>query len=57
MQEAIRGATETALLGAGNEVSKLITEDPGQSVDSAISDIGLSGLIGGGLGAGFGGSR
>jgi hypothetical protein len=37
-----------------DEVSKLISEDPNQSAETAIANIGLSGLIGAGSGAALG---
>lgn len=49
---AIRSATETALYSAGNEVSKLISRDPEQSVQTALTHVGLAGAIGG-LGGGL----
>jgi hypothetical protein len=51
---AAKLATESAMMSAGSEASKLFSQDPNQSAESAIVDIGLSGLIGAGLGAPFG---
>lgn len=51
---ASRLGVESALMQAGDEGTKFITQDPNQSAESAITNIGLSSLIGGGLGAGFG---
>lgn len=51
---AVRGAVETALFQGGDEISKMIQEDPHQSVSSAISNIGLSGILGLGGGAALG---
>lgn len=51
---AVKGAVENAMFQGGDEVSKNFAEDPNQSAQTAISDIGLSGLLGGTLGAGFG---
>lgn len=48
---AIRAAAETALLQSGDEVSKVIKEDPNQSLQTAAAHVGLSGLLGGGVGA------
>lgn len=47
---AKRLAVENALYAAGSEVSKMMLKDPNQSVGSAISNIGLSGMLGGALG-------
>lgn len=54
-KSAVQVATESALFAAQDEVSKLLKEDPHQSVNSAVLNVGLSGLLGGGLGAGAGG--
>lgn len=48
---AVKGAIENALFTAGDEVSKMLAKDPAQSVESAIADVGFSGLIGAGFGA------
>lgn len=51
---AVKGAVENALFQGGDEVSKAFTEDPGQTAQTAMSSIGLSTILGGALGAGFG---
>lgn len=51
---AAQMAAETALIQSGHEVSKMIVQDPNQSVDTAITDIGLAALMGGGIGGAFG---
>ncbi len=51
-RSAVKLAAENALFQAGDENSKMILNDPGQSVGSAITNIGLAGV----LGAGFGGA-
>lgn len=54
---AVKMGTEMAFIGAGNEGTKLITQDPNQSVGSAISNIGLNAVLGAAGGAaltGFG---
>lgn len=52
---AVKAAIETGMVQGGDEVSKMILHDPNQSVETAITDIGLSGLIGGvGTGAVYG---
>lgn len=48
----VKGATETMLMGGGDETSKLIMNDPNTSVQSAISNTLLSGVIGGVLSGG-----
>jgi hypothetical protein len=52
--EAIKGLVSNALFSGGDETSKLISGDPAQSVASAISNVGLSGMIGAGTGTVFG---
>ncbi len=51
---AVKGAIENALFQGGDEVSKHFAEDPDQTSQTAIADIGLSSLIGGGIGGAFG---
>lgn len=51
---AVKGAIETALVQGGDEVSKMFSEDPRQSAQTALVDIGLAGLLGGGIGGAFG---
>ncbi len=51
---AVKGAVETAMLTGGDEVSKMLASDPNQSVETAVSNIGMSALLGGGFGAGLG---
>lgn len=46
----IKQAAEMALFQAGDEVSKAFTNDPEQSLGSAILDTGLSGISGGAIG-------
>lgn len=50
----IKSAIENALFQSGDEVSKMFAKDPSQSAETALTDIGLSGLLGAGGGAGFG---
>lgn len=50
----VKGAVETALFQAGDEVSKKFANDPNQSTESVLTDIGLSGVLGGALGGGLG---
>lgn len=49
-----RGAIENALFQSGDEVSKMITNDPAASAETALANVGMSALLGGGIGAGFG---
>lgn len=53
---AVKNAVETALVQGGDEVSKMFSRqsDPNTPVQTALADIGLSGLIGGAVGAPFG---
>lgn len=53
---AIKYGVEGALYGGGNEVGKMLISDPGQTAGSAAINIGLSGLIGSGIGAGLSGA-
>lgn len=50
---ALRVAAETAMLAGGNEVSKAILQDPEQSAGSAIANMGLSAILGYGIGGSF----
>ena len=48
---AVRGAAENALFQAGDEVTRrVIGQDPDTSAQSAIANIGLAAVLGGGLG-------
>lgn len=47
-------AAQMALIQAGDETSKLITQDPNTSVESAVSDVGLAAVLGGSFGAAIG---
>lgn len=51
---AAKGAVENALFQSGDEVSKMLASDPHQSVQTAIGDIGLAGILGGGISGGVG---
>lgn len=51
---AARGAIDNILLTGGDEVSKMIIQDPHQSAQTAMGDIGLAGVIGASLGGGLG---
>jgi hypothetical protein len=54
--QAAKLAVENMLVTSGDEVSKMFSDDapPTEAAQTALLNIGLSGLIGGGLGAGFG---
>jgi hypothetical protein len=54
---AAKNAIDSMILSGSDEVSKMVLSDPNQSAQTAIANIGLSGLIGGGLGAAFGAVR
>jgi hypothetical protein len=43
----MKDATEMALFQSGDEVSKMLDQDPQQSVQTAVAHIGLAGLLGG----------
>lgn len=49
---AVRAATENILVQGGDEFSKMLSADPDQSVQTALTNIGLAGIFGGTLGAG-----
>lgn len=53
-QSAVKGAVETMMFEGGDEVSKLLSSsnpnEVRQITDTALANIGISGLIGGGLG-------
>lgn len=51
---AVKGAVENALFQSGDEVSKMLASDDGHFSESAMADIGLASLIGGGAGGAFG---
>lgn len=51
---AVRNAVETSLLTSGDEVSKMLAGDPDQSMQTALTNIGLSGVIGGAAGGALG---
>lgn len=51
---AVRSAFEGALFQGGDEVSKAFMEDPTQSAETAITDMGLSAVLGGVFGGAFG---
>ncbi len=51
---AVKGMIENAAFESGDEVSRMLIGDPSQHIDTAIADIGLSGLLGGVLGGAFG---
>jgi hypothetical protein len=51
---AARGAAQNAIVQAGDEMSRFISEDPQQSAQTALAHIGLSSLIGAGAGIAFG---
>lgn len=51
---AVKNAAETMLFSGGDELSKMISGDPNQTVGSVAANVGLSGLLGGGIGAGVG---
>lgn len=56
-EAALKTAGEMGLLQAGDEVSKLIVQDPNQSMQTAITDIGLASAMGGVGGAALHGAQ
>lgn len=51
---AARAAVENAVYQSGDEVSKRLLSDPNQTAQTALANIGLAGVIGGGFGATLG---
>lgn len=51
---AANQAVQGALMQSGDEVSKMLASDPNQSFETALTDVGLSSVLGGAFGAGFG---
>lgn len=51
---AVKNAVETMMVQGGDEVSKMFAQDPHQSVGTAMADIGLAGVLGGGIGGALG---
>lgn len=50
---AAKQAIDNALIASSDEISKLILNDPDQSVGSAVASVGLSSLLGGTVGGTF----
>jgi hypothetical protein len=51
---AVKQAAEMAVLQSGDEASKMLLHDPDQSAQSAMANVGLASVLGGGFGAAFG---
>lgn len=51
---AAKSAIENMIFTGGDEASKLFSSDPHQSIETALTDIGLSAALGGSIGGGFG---
>lgn len=51
---AVKGAAENAMFQLGDEASKKFANDPHQSTETALANIGLSAVLGGAFGAGIG---
>lgn len=51
---AVKGAVENAIFQGGDEASKMVLQDPNQSLQTAVVNMGLAGLIGGGVGGTLG---
>lgn len=52
---SVKEATSAALFQGGNEVSKMLANDPDQSLQTAATNIGLAGLIGAPIGGAMAG--
>ncbi len=50
--QAVKGAIENMMFQAGDETSKMISQDPAQHVETSLVNVGLAGLIGGGVSGG-----
>lgn len=50
---AVKGATEFAALGGGEELTRLIEKDPNQTAANAAAHVGMSAVLGTAMGAGF----
>lgn len=53
-QSGVRAGSEMAAIAADDEISKMITQDPQQSIGTAAANVGLSALLGGAGGAALG---
>lgn len=53
-RNAVKLAAENALFQGGDEVSKMILQDPNQSVQTAVTNVGLAAILGGAVGGAFG---
>lgn len=51
---AVKVATENALYQSGDEISKMVKEDPNQSVQTAMTNVGLAAVLGGAAGGALG---
>jgi hypothetical protein len=49
-----KAAIENMVIGAGDETSKWLVNDPDQTAQSAMANVGLAGAIGGGIGGALG---
>ncbi len=50
----VKSAVETAMLQGGDEVSKMLLNDPEQSAQTAVINMGLAAVMGGGIGTALG---
>lgn len=54
---AVKAAVENGLFQAGDDVSKMFSgqmgDDPGKAFETAVTDVGLAAVLGGGIGAGM----
>lgn len=54
---ATGAAVENALFQVGNEATKFIQEDPSQTAQTAIANVGLSAILGASIGGGLGAAK
>lgn len=54
--EAVKAAVAGSLFQTGDEISKMMINDPDQSIQTAATNIGLSGLLTGAIGGPLGGA-
>jgi hypothetical protein len=51
---AAKSAIENMLFQSGDEASRMLISDPSQSAETALMNVGMSGLLGAGIGGGMG---
>lgn len=53
---AAKAGIENMVFQSGDEASKMFSEDPNQSIETALGSIGLAGVLGSAIGGGIGGT-